>query len=1264
MKRLTAAFYRHPFFWLSAILSLVVLAILLPFLLRSGYLVFGDVTEGILSQNVARRYFWTFDDNIGPALVEKARLPLFTLFWGVFSLFRFPDEALLKVKIVTLFVISLWSFVAAVKLTRKHFLGAEATPSPAFLVATALGTLVFLFNPWMMNRLNHFFLYFGSVNLPLVFALYLDFLLGGGGSSRNLLKLLVIIAITSATPHIIVIEALVILVMSVVVVVFSSERWAVLRRVGVVGAVGAAGAVLLNAYWLWPYLSSLGSGAASPDKVLTLEVLRLLSQYDQIFNTVRLLGYWWPSTKYFMDWNQPLYFLGIAGSLVLPAAFVAYATFGFKRIGVRVIGAVGVVGIFLCSYTPASEAVYSWLMFRSPLQSFGWIWREIDKIGLILVFCFSLTFVFLLARLLAHRFIIPVVILSLLVGVFCYPHVAFTLYYDFAPQYVPKAFFLADDFLAGEPGDFNVAWYPLVVDPVWSTNPDEPGNFAIYSSSEPTLGYSSDTKALLNYALDSRNAAKINLPKFLDLLGVKYLVLRDDSKSVSQVALAKILDNQPGLSKVAQYDFLTIYQNQRFSGLFKLKTHQVVSTLGLETLKYLDTLNIETSNSALVLTDSAAKIQDGLPVSTIMLENGDTNDLVLAALSDYFIYPFNYAFRGDTRRYWSKATATDQVHGELTPLLLQENINNHQLDWRGGVVVASDQKFFASEGYLGQLAAASTPSLALGGGMDETNLTVAPKNPYFTLSRPLSNSSLAWVESVLAPLAVSAGQTYYLEYETTESDWNSEANLRLAFYDSAGKSLRTHYLLPEYGHYQGVVTVPNQAVTGEIQVLGRPATALKITKLRILDVTLEVKRLSLAFSAPWPPGPAPYSLWLRTLDSARGEGLRLRVGQSLYDVSTYSDYNRFNWHYLGDYTPATGNLDLELTNLGGFEVVNALAVVPKEAFLAAQAKVSEILASSQSVIITNPDTALPIRRGYFGSAAEIVSWPINYPTSSKYVLSPLSPAVVSDNLVTVVPVHAPGLAPTFVVDAASAKTLKLGADGWFRTVAVASPSASAWSTVSSAAVPITGGGDYLISGRVSGTALKQFHLKVGDQELFAAVDGNLTDYIFARILRVSDWSHQAVLRFYLRGDAVGAGFKISDLQVEDLRATTIAPTVLIEDKSLLAMATNGGELKVNKIDPTKYLVTLPKALPAAILSFAKPFDTGWQQAAHQSFLTDIILNGWLLPAAASGQLTVTYGPQAYFVGGSVVSIVTVLIVGAGYLVSRRRKKKDRLGKSY
>lgn len=990
---------KNPTPYIIAFITVAVftLVILILAIWPSGHLIFSDVTEGVTSSNFFSRYWYTFDNNIGQSLVEQARLPIMSLVWLIFKLLPLAIDGFIKIKITLLYLASSAAFTASLYLLRSYLPPIKSKPVLVFALITA--NLIYLFNPWMNNRLVHFFLFFASVNIPLVFALYTDLLWHPRFSSGKLISLITVLATTLGTPHILLFDGLIIATITLYSAFQPTSQFR--QRIVQVLPLVVLGATLASAYWLLPYLLT---GTVAPDRAESVDIFLLLSQNASLPNALRLIGYWWFDISKYYSSVPLIHLLQWLGSWILPLSFITFIITHRQHRLANQLALIAFCALFLASTTIFSQPFYYFLMFTPLLAKFGWIWREVDKFGLLVVYVFSISFFINIGQFFAFRIKRYVLLTSLvLLAIFLSSHSYTILTTDFKPQDVPNAFTLVNDYLAADPETFNVVWYPGVSQPDWATTADNPFALMNLSSAKPIFNTSQDTRYLINYLLNSQNISDVDLAETLQMFGIKYLIIRNDDPMYSQDQLLGVIDSKRGLEQVFTSAFLTVFRNNRFTQISQIAQKQVQTNLGLEIFKYIDELHINPTNTIITFLDDSSNEPLPLDTSAYILENGAIIDAIMPYFKSQFIYPYQFTHRAQPFETWSKGSLTDQIHAESHFYLNAQNINNSQLDYGGGVVIAENELQLTGGRLvndLGGLSKISYPlqfseqnqvKLTAGNGKYALKYAFNPAielNPFWKIIRstpieldPTNLPRAIYIESNINLLGQSADVI--------------KPHIKVTYFNAQNEQIKQNHLVPDaQGKVQFVSQIPAQTTHLELSFWSAVSSTpynIEVNSIRLVDITSEVEPMTLSGQTQ-SQCITQCLVYVRVLKSNTGGLIDLNVNNQQFSIPTFGSYNRFEWINIGPLKNPQKQINFTFRDRGGFNVINAMAIISADELTQATKVVQNSIDHAQLITAIQPETALPITRvnaqSYLGASSTTPSWPLPWLKNS-------SPAILT-----------------------------------------------------------------------------------------------------------------------------------------------------------------------------------------------------------------------------------------------------------------------------
>jgi len=954
--------------YLLAILPFVLLlGYLATIILRSGYIIVTDVTESLDVTKLYERYLYTYSDDIGESLAEKARIPLFYFIYGIFKLSALDSSYYVKIKIIASYALSYFLFVYYTKkLLQRVFHEKDnetdqsdldnniTQPNPKrrfqiklslqdiLYISAALGGFYYITNYWFTNRIVHFFLFLTSATLPAIsYYLYLFIFDRKQIRLKDWLIALILMVIFVPTPHTALFIGVVVAIYLFVGILHpkisvENKVKGLLTTVLFLVLTGLA-----SAYWLLPTVLS----KSTPDAVLSKTITNLLSRYAPVENAIKLQGYWLTESETYKvidesNWiihiqelsgYAPLIILIIAAILLIKRqksamAFLAALLF--------------LVGLFLASSSVLSNSFYFYIMFESSLKSIGWAFREYDKFGLLLAFVYAVAISVVSYISLKSKFFRSIMILSYILIIFFQFHfLNKVLNTSYIPQDVPVEFAEALSYLKNDSDEFNTLWYPGVPKPFWMKTGENRFVFTNLISTKPAITIRSDIINLVNYLLNEENIPAINIGKSLDMLGVKYLIIRDDESLFSKQSLLEKLKEQSNLEVVYQDRILTIFENKEYSGLVKLYNQKLVTNLGFDIFKKLDELNINTSNTLIEFTDKPTFSSPIQPY--FYLENDTFIDMAINAYLSKFIYPWDYTHivENGNADYWRKASLENLNHAESEFFFGTLGLTITQFDYGKGVVSAKngweliDTGLNESKKY--KLSFSKHPNTVF----DGTSVN------YSSL---LEDFKYRWniIETDKVYLEGSRALRIHLKSRINKQ---LAPHFKVFSYDKDGSLLDVKFAYPdERDVVDTVVRLSKEAETFDFSIWTLSDFAgytYQISDLFIEDVQNSVQPIQLGFKAK-SGCIGNCVIYTRILRSEEGEKLTLRVNNKEFQIETLVPYlNRYDWIKIGEIENYQESLNIKLVNTEGFNSINAIVLLTKNEDAALNSEIERISTS-------------------------------------------------------------------------------------------------------------------------------------------------------------------------------------------------------------------------------------------------------------------------------------------------------------------------------
>lgn len=906
------------------ILSIVARTITTP-----GYIYFRDVTENINVSDLYQRYIYTYSNDIGEALAEKARIPLFYLIFGVFKFFNLlglGNEYYVKIKIFLLFIFSFLAFFGMAKKFVKKYLDNNASPNSSslhLLLPPLIGAIFYVTNFWFTNRVAHFGLFFTTVTVPVCFYLLFDYFFSENKKVYKLILLAVLLGVFTATPHTILFEILIFLAIFITYLVNKKNSKDKLLTLFLHLWSFAGIILLINLYWLLPYLVS----NSKPDAEVSESIVNLIGKYATFKNSVGLMGYWLTEpNQYFSskDYSPiaftPLFF-SIA-SLIVLVVKKYYKVFSVLLILL-------IAGVFLSTSSSLTNAFYFKLMFNSPLKNYGWIFREYDKFGLLTAFAYSVLitclsyFVLKVKRL----WLVATIPYALIITLNIY-FLNLTMETNYKPVQIPESFFAVVKEISQDRADFNILWYPGTPSPFWTESEEVRFTFTNLISPKPPITTRSEIINYANFLFNPENIYSIDMGKALDIMGVKYLIIRNDDSVFKSVNIDDLLSNQTSLKILFSDDLLTLYENTSFSGIGNLYTSKISTNMGLKFLKQ-DVANMYNNSTTLIdYTDKPSHFD--LP-EEIVLKPKDGLDITLSNYSNKFIYPSFFSFKKEDGNpgYWKTGSLENINHAEVDFFLERLGLNIKQFDFGRGVVMARDgwqlEKSLFEKGTSIPITFSKHKNLDIENGQYH----------YYSIN---DDFKYYWNPIKSDEFNVSGMSAIGVALNSTMEEKLSP-HFKLTFLGDENTILGIVTMYQdERGVMQSIVKVPSNARKAIFSIWGLSMDqnnhySYTLKNVVLKDLSGVAKPISLGFNTK-SNCVGNCSLYARSLKSTIGGELGISINNNNFTVPTKTPEtmrnDRFQWDFLGKVSDIGEEVFVNLENKEGFNSVNALVLLNEE----------------------------------------------------------------------------------------------------------------------------------------------------------------------------------------------------------------------------------------------------------------------------------------------------------------------------------------------
>jgi hypothetical protein len=677
------------------LITLITIVLARGLLFTSGTILYGDFISTLSKDKFIGVYYPTWTENGEFNLNGLPRLAYLLVFSLPFYVLNVPADIYFKLLIVSTLIIAGFSmYVLITNILKKHVAGKE------LFICGIASAVLYAFNPWVMNRIQHRFLLTSYSILPLIFLFSFKALKDGKLNFKYSFAAAILFTLASTSIHSILFTSILLLSLFIYLFLTLKQRKQLIRNSLFLLTLYLA----FSLYWILPSVFYSTSQPLQPQYVSTIETVNLLSRNSNLLNVLELVSYW----------NPKITFDGLLlGDLWRTVSFLipilCFSAIGFykKSKAVLSLSLLGIVIIFLSTGTNTFTYIYEQLCFnRLPVFSASsWIFRDPDKWGFLLPFVYSvlmgLTFTALIKSTKkwkklhfsprAGRSIVQVCVLAL-IFLFTVPIANIYLNQVISPVTVPNEFYTTNEWLANDSSIAKVLWLPKLTGSGTTWAPEGMiAPFDIYSSEKPAVGIPQQQSAYLYiYAMHALSNNRTEyFGKYLDALNIRYVVFRDDTIGPEENSseVIKNLKDQLDLELVKQEGFIYIFENKHWSPPVFVSTQNFLVAGGLDTLTSANFIeNFRPGHFTLTFLEHG--IYD-IPFSQsdLILSAMATDDLMFHFLSEkQVIAPFDHTIHHNPSEVWSKAATNDPLHGEWHKYLETRGLNNWDLDYGKGLV--------------------------------------------------------------------------------------------------------------------------------------------------------------------------------------------------------------------------------------------------------------------------------------------------------------------------------------------------------------------------------------------------------------------------------------------------------------------------------------------------------------------------------------------------------------------------------------------------
>jgi hypothetical protein len=683
------------------LLLLVPLLFIIYPLLKPGIVVFGDFSYWQTVYDYFKKN-WVWNEYGGYSSFDTLpKFPIIALFHGL-GIIHIPPDILSKLIIIVIFFITSISFYLSLTLFFKDKI---LTVNAKLKLAVVLGSLFYAYNVWVFHRIQHWYILIGYALLPFFFVSLVNCYKKNSVSWKFIVPTIATWSIASVDPRMAIFFGLVFMGISSLFILRNFNKKQKLIQLGKPILLIIFFYLLVNSYWIYPYILSSRTGIVAPPTAITEETTQMLSRDSNFLNVFRLIQDWWCCPK-ITNVSPPqtsfLFPLWLAASFLLPILAFSSLILQKNNKFIFSFSLLATVGLFLVMGTQAPFNIWSAVLFHIPLVSkFNFLLREPDKFSFLIAFSYSCLISlagYQILQRIKYKKTISCGFVILVLGslaLYSYPVYKDSLGKVYNPIILPREFDTLDNYLTSN-NIHKVFFMPYTYsDPtLWSHGHLIRDDFYSFLSAVPNVrppDYYYDF--LTNYIAPGNS-----INNFLYPLGASHIIYHNDTlrsytDSPDYKGLLNNLSRLKGIENIANIGFFKIFKTDNGVGQFNIPKQNVVLVSGLEklvSLNFLDSFN--SINTSLVFLDQNLKKEKydyALNGNSLILEK-NSNDLMLSFIDDiYVIKPDEMTNHHNPVKVWSKTGPTDPLHAPFHQWLKRLGIENWDSDYGKGFVITA-----------------------------------------------------------------------------------------------------------------------------------------------------------------------------------------------------------------------------------------------------------------------------------------------------------------------------------------------------------------------------------------------------------------------------------------------------------------------------------------------------------------------------------------------------------------------------------------------
>lgn len=429
------------------------LLVLSKFLITDGIPHHGDFSFPVFTENWMKELYPLWNESTSASNFQNVNRAIFLApFIFVFDFFSLKMDLLIKFLVFSLFFSSF--FLSHLSIRFLVIKNLNKTVSKYYLwLAVFLGSVIFTLNPWVLDRVYAIFFWVAYIVTPPL--LVLTYKLLRRITFYRIFAFALLFSYAALTPHYLLFTFAIIVVYVIVEVLFSKNRIFLFLNVLKSFFLILIIFCILNVYWIIPTIQVLLQSGVDPGYPLMLDNITVFSRNSNLINVIRGTDAW----VSWLDWYGSQkkatdigWFFWQIASLVGLLTYILFIKASIVKARAKTFfSIIFIVAVFMAQgFSSFIKSFYYWLIFDSPFNSLGWIFRDPNKFtGYVwIVYAFTATFILLsIVQQKQKYFRIKLVAFFIAFALAIFPKVDGYLYNYLLPVELPNSYYKAYNFL-------------------------------------------------------------------------------------------------------------------------------------------------------------------------------------------------------------------------------------------------------------------------------------------------------------------------------------------------------------------------------------------------------------------------------------------------------------------------------------------------------------------------------------------------------------------------------------------------------------------------------------------------------------------------------------------------------------------------------------------------------------------------------------------------------------------------------------------------